>query len=103
MHGGAIAAGSQIALSIGARSVNYDTVVPNSAIRQDTNGTFVYMLVARQSPLGNRYVAQRVDVTVSATDDINSAVSGGLATGDYVITTSTAPVEPGMYVRMAES
>ncbi len=103
LEGEDIAAGSQIALSIGARSVNYDTVVPNSAIRQDTNGTFVYMLVARQSPLGNRYVAQRVDVTVSATDDINSAVSGGLATGDYVITTSTAPVEPGMYVRMAES
>ena len=102
IRGEDVTAGTQISLSIGARSSTYETVVPNSAVRSDANGNFVYLLVAKPSPLGNRYVAQRVDVQVAATDDVNSAVTGGIVAGDYVIATSTAPIETGMYVRMAE-
>ena len=42
-----------------------------------------------------------VDVQVIASDDVNSAVSG-IGYGEYVITTASAPIEPGMLVRMAE-
>ncbi len=94
--------GSQLTLSIGQRSTNYDVVVPSSAIRSDTNGSFVLAVVAKPSPLGNRYIATRVDVTVITSDETNSAVSGSLSNSDFVITTSTAPVEPGMQVRMAD-
>ncbi|MGM9522220.1 MAG: HlyD family efflux transporter periplasmic adaptor subunit [Oscillospiraceae bacterium] len=94
--------GSQLTLSLGTKNQSYETVVPNSAIRQDANGSFVYIVVAKSSPVGNRYVAQRVDVQVVASDDNNSAVTGGIASGDYVITTSTAPIETGMYVKMPE-
>ena len=59
-------------------------------------------VVAKPSPLGNRYIATRVDVTVIASDDTNSAVSGSLSNSDFVITTSTRPVEAGMQVRMAD-
>ena len=58
---------------------------------------------AKSTPLGNRYIARRVDVQVLAKDDINSAVSGGLTTSDYVITTSSKPLEPGMQVRLVEN
>jgi multidrug efflux pump subunit AcrA (membrane-fusion protein) len=99
---GEVEDGTQISLSIGQKSQNYDIIVPNSAVRSDTNGDFVLIVVAKNSPLGNRYVATRVDVQVLAKDDLNTAVSGGVANGDFVITTSTRPLESGMLVRLAE-
>lgn len=88
-------------ISIGQRSQSYEAVVLNSAVRSDSNGSFVLVLTTKNSPLGNRYSATRVDVQVIASDDMNSAVSG-IGNGEYVITTASAPIEPGMLVRMAE-
>lgn len=102
VSGSDVSSGSNIDISIGERSRMYDIVVPKSALRSDSNGSFVLIVVAKPSPLGNRYTAQRVDVTVQAEDDVNCAVTGGVGYGDYVITTSTIPVESGMQIRMAE-
>ncbi len=99
---GDVTVGSELTLSVGQKSASYDTVVPNSAIRSDTNGKFVLVVQAKSSPLGNRYVARRVAVEVLAEDDLNSAVSGDLAYDDYVITTSNAPVKNGELVRLAD-
>ena len=99
---GEIDAGSTISLSIGQRSANYDSIIPKSALREDTNGHFVLVVTAKSSPLGNRYVATRVDVQVLAEDDTNAAVTG-LAQGDYVITTSSKPLEAGTLVRLVEN
>ena len=98
-----IESGSQISLAIGARAGSYDAIVPTSAIRSDNNGSFVLTVVSKSSPLGNRYMAQRVDVKVLASDDTNSAVSGGLTTSDFVITTSSKPIEPGKLVRLPDN
>lgn len=94
--------GSNMTLSIGQKSANYDCLIPNSAIRTDANGTFVLVVVAKNTPLGNRYVATRADVTVLASDDTSSAVSG-IANGDFVITTSSKPLEAGMQVRLVDN
>ena len=99
---GEVESGSQLSISIGERGGSYDTIVPNSSIRSDNNGKFVLVVLAKNSPLGNRYIAQRIDVKVIASDDVNTAVSGGLTTNDMVITTSTKPIEPGTQVRMAD-
>ncbi len=99
---GEIDAGSSINLSIGQRSANFETIVPKSALREDTNGKFVLVVMSRSTPLGNRYTATRVDVQVLAEDDTNAAVSG-LAANDYVITTSSKPLDAGTLVRMVEN
>ena len=70
--------------------------------RSDANGSFVLVVVAKSSPLGNRYVATRADIQVLASDDTTSAVSG-LANGDFVITTSTEPIEAGKQVRLVDN
>ncbi len=102
LTGDEIQPGTNLTLSIGQRSANYDTLVPNSAIRTDSNGKFVLVIVAKSSPLGNRYIATRADVQVLASDDTTSAVSG-LAYGDFVITTSTVPIEAGNQVRLVDN
>lgn len=102
---GDINAGDQLSFSIGEKNASYDLVVPNSAIRSDTNGSFVLMVTAKNSPLGNRYFATRVDVEVVAQDDYNTAVKGALSNMDSVITTSSgnAPVKNGDQVRLADT
>jgi hypothetical protein len=62
----------------------------------------VLIVNSKSSPLGNRYFAKRVDVTVLASDDKYTAVSGELFGSEYVITTSTSPIESGTQVRLAE-
>lgn len=99
---GDVEAGTNLTLSIGQRSANYDCLVPNSAIRSDANGSFVLVVTSKSSPLGNRYVATRAEVQVLASDDTTSAVSG-LANGDYVITTSSKPLEAGDMVRLPDN
>lgn len=88
---------------MGQKSANYDIVVPNSAIREDNNGKFILIVESKSSPLGNRYIATRVDVEILASDDTMSAVSGGLYGYESVITTSTKPVEAGKQVRLADN
>ena len=100
---GDVTSGSELTISVGQKSANYDVIIPNSAIRSDNNGKFVLAIQAKSSPLGNRYLAKRVSVEVLASDDNNSAVVADLGYGDYVITTSSSPVKSGDQVRMAES
>lgn len=100
---GSVTAGQSLNLSVGQKSANYDCLVPNSAIREDNNGKFILIVETRPSPLGNRYYATRVDVEVIASDDKLSAVNGALEGYEFVITTSTAPVEAGQLVRLAEN
>lgn len=99
---GEVTAGQTLNVSVGQKSANYDLIVPNSAIREDNNGKFVLTVESKSSPLGNRYIATRVDVEVLASDDTQSAISGGLYGYEFIITTSTKPVEAGKQVRLAE-
>lgn len=100
---GDVTEGQNLTLAIGDRSSNYELIVPNSAIREDNNGKFVLKIETKSSPLGNRYRATRVDVEVLAEDDTRSAIKGALYNWDYVITTSTQPIEAGQLIRLSEN
>lgn len=102
VSGTSVNAGETLNLSVGQRSGDYDLVVPNSAIREDTNGKFILIVESKSSPLGNRYIATRVNVEVIASDDNNSAINAALYGYEYVITTATKPVEEGKQVRLNE-
>ena len=100
---GDVSAGAELTVSIGQRSANYDWVVPKSALHSDSGGSFIYKVESKNSPLGNRYIARRVNVEILAQDDTSVAVTGDLGWGDYVITTSSAPVKNGDMVRLADN
>jgi multidrug resistance efflux pump len=98
---GDVSAGDSYTVSIGEQSASYDYVVPTSCIREDKNGKFVLIIDAKSTPLGNRYYARRVDVEVLTSDDTRSAVSGTFTGSEYVITTTTKPIEADQQVRLA--
>ena len=98
---GDVAVGDNYTLSIGEQSSNYDTIVPTSAIREDSNGKFILIIESKSTPLGNRYYARRVDVDIITSDDTKSAVTGALEGYEYVITTTTKPIKENEQVRLA--
>ena len=99
---GEVEAGTSLTLAVGQKSSAFETIVPKSALRSDSNGDFVLVITAKSTPLGNRYTATRADVQILASDDVSAAVSG-LSAGDYVITTSSKPLDAGTQVRMVEN
>jgi len=100
---GDVTVGQTLNIVLGERGATYDIVVPNSAIREDANGKFILVVEAKATPLSTRYIATRCDVTVVASDDNNSAVSGALYGNEFVITTSTKPIIAGQQVRLVEN
>lgn len=98
--GSDINVGQSVTVSVGDKSASYDMIVPNTAIREDKNGTYILVITSKSTPLGNRYTATRVDVTKLASDDTNTAISCGLQGYESVITTATKPVSAGDLVRL---
>jgi len=98
---GEVTVGEQLSLSIPLSSAQFNTIVPRSAVAQDTTGHHVYVLQSRSSPLGTRYTAVRVDVTVEAEDETRVAVRGDLEWGVNIIVRSSAPLADRDRVRLA--
>ncbi|MFA9465223.1 MAG: HlyD family efflux transporter periplasmic adaptor subunit [Velocimicrobium sp.] len=99
---GDVSVGQSLELSVGEKSAYYDTIVPNSAIHEDNKGKFVLAVQVKSSPLGNRYIATRLDVQILASDETSSAISGSATGSEFIITTSTKPIVPGLQVRLVE-
>lgn len=97
-----VSVGQSLSFSVGDKNSNYDLVIPSAAIHTDADGSFVYTVQVKSSPLGNRYTVRKKTVSIVASDDNNSAVSGELSSDDFVITTATVPLKVGTQVRIAE-
>lgn len=103
LMGDSIYPGQTLSVSVGQKSSYYDLVVPNNAMREDSNGKFILIMDSKNTPFGSRYVARRCDVEVLASDDNNTAISGDLYGYEYVITTASKPVSPGDQVRLSSA
>jgi multidrug efflux pump subunit AcrA (membrane-fusion protein) len=103
VRGDNIYPGQTMYVALGETGREYESVVPNSAIHEDNKGKFVYIVEAKNTPIGNRYIARRADIQVIASDDSSSAISGVSAYANYIITTSSKPVTDGMQVRLIEN
>ena len=99
---GDVSSGESIYLSIPCGSGSYDCIVPKSAVRKGDNEKYVYVVRSKNTPLGNRYYADKVVVNEEATDEVSSAISGGVDSGDYVIVTESKPFSSGDQVRMKD-
>ena len=100
---GDVVADQQIKAELGETASQFDKVVPKNAVKQDSSGKYVYAVRSKSTPLGNRYLAEKISVTVVAEDDTQCAVSGDFGdSADYIITASSKPFSPGDQVRLAQ-
>ena len=96
--------GEMATLVISNPSRPYECVIPRSAIHEGSNGPFVYALRQKSSPLGMRYFAVQVNVSVLAEEGTQVAIDPS-ALMDYlgIITQSNKPISDGSQVRLADS
>ena len=96
--------GEEITVNAGKGNDNYKCVVPSSAVSEDNNGSFIYIIQGSSTPLGDKYTVKRVDVTVEATDGSASAIKGeGLDKYDVMIVVrAEKPLEDGQRVRLED-
>ena len=82
--------------------VAYEYVVPDSALYREGDTWYLFTVEERESALGARWVARRVEVTVLARGDRQAAVRGELTYWDRVIVSAAFPPEDGGYVQISE-
>ena len=100
---GNVQVGENLEFAVGGKSAKYDTVVPNSAVKEDADGRFVYVVKVKATPLGNRYIATKAKVELLASDTANSAIQGELSEYDNVVTNSSRPLDNKQQVRLTDN
>ena len=79
---------------------DYDLCVPMSALRQDSDGYFVYVMETTQTLMGTDKRVVRRDIFIENTDGRYAAVSGDISSNDQVILSSSKPLSDGDSVRV---
>lgn len=95
--------GQTLAIAVGDKNASYDYTVPNTAIREDSDGKYVLVVESKSTPISTRYIARRVNVNVTASDDLRSAITGEFDNYAYVVATSSKPINAGEQVRLVEN
>lgn len=95
--------GSEISYEISRQTdSSYKQVIPLSAVRKDSDGTFCLVAEEEKTVLGNEYRAKRVAVTVVEKDSTSAAITASLGQEDKIITGSSKDIAPEDKVRLEE-
>ena len=95
--------GSEISYEISRQTdSSYKQVIPLSAVRKDSDGTFCLVAEEEKTVLGNEYRAKRVAVTVLEKDSTSAAITSSLGQEDKIITGSSKDIAPEDKVRLEE-
>lgn len=95
--------GSEISYEISRQTdSSYKQVIPLSAVRKDSDGTFCLVAEEEKTVLGNEYRAKRVAVTVVEKDSTSAEITSSLGQEDKIITGSSKDIAPEDKVRLEE-
>jgi len=75
------------------KTKQYPTLVPNSAVYSNSDGSYIYILKSQKGPLGTENHIQKMSVNVEDYDNEKSALSGMVT--DEVVVQSDKPLEDG--------
>ncbi len=99
---GDVESGQQIRIQFSKSSDQTSNVIPKTAVKEDASGQFIYGVISRNTPIGNRYTAKKIPVSIMSEDDKQCSVSGEFGDcEDYIIISSSKPFSSGDKVRLA--
>ena len=95
--------GSEVSYEISRQTdTAYKQILPLSAIRQDTDGTYCLVAEQEETILGTEYRAKRISVVVVEKDSMSAAITSSLGPEDKVITGSNKEIASEDKVRLEE-
>ncbi len=97
------ALGSSVTMTCVKKTQKYQTTVPLTALHQDNQRNFVWVVNETASVLGSTLTVQRVDVTVAEKNDSYAALAeGSLTSEQQIVTYADRTIEAGSRVRLEE-
>lgn len=88
-------------ISIKKASGIYNLIIPNTAVRTDTNGRkYVYVIKEGKSSIGMEFYLQKAYIYIKASDKVHTAVSDGLNPFEKVLIESDRTVMAGDRVKI---
>ncbi|KRE82530.1 hypothetical protein ASG89_14850 [Paenibacillus sp. Soil766] len=81
------------------KTASFRALLPNDAVREDDQGTYVLLLKEKKGPLGTEYVTQRANVGIGDADDTKTSIENGITPLDKVIVSSSKSIADGDRVR----
>jgi len=76
------------------------TLVPNSAINQDNDGYFLYLIKRRKGIMGEEYYLERLNIFLGDSDHQNTAVIRGITFFEPIVLTSNKALSAGLTVSL---
>jgi HlyD family secretion protein len=77
------------------KTASFRSLLPNDAVREDDQGTYVLLLKEKKGPLGTEYVSQRANVQIGDADDTKTSIENGITPLDKVIVSSSKSIADG--------
>jgi HlyD family secretion protein len=87
--------GEKAKVTISKKTKQYSTLVPNSAVYTDSDGSYVFVVKEKKAPLGTESYVQKVTVTALDSDSTKSAIVNGITPMDKIVTKSTKTLSDG--------
>ncbi|MCS7460511.1 efflux RND transporter periplasmic adaptor subunit [Paenibacillus doosanensis] len=75
-------------------------LIPNGAIKEDGDGSYVYTIRENKGPLGNEFTVEKSYLTKGDANDKETAVAKGLSPEDKIVIESSEPLQEGNRVRL---
>ena len=94
--------GDSVRITIRQTSQRYHTIIPLSALREDSDGKFVFILEERSGALGTQQIVRRVDVTVQESNSTHAAVSGAFSDWEKLVERGDRELKNGDRVRIKQ-
>lgn len=79
---------------------SYDYMIPRSALRESSDGDYVFILIEKEGPLGSEYYVVKQKVTVGDSDYSFTGIYSGLMGDERIITSSNKDLSDGCRVML---
>ncbi len=94
--------GDSVRVTIRQTSQRYNTIIPLSALREDADGKFVFVLEEQSGALGTKQIVRRIDVTVQESNASQAAVSGAFSSWEKLVERGDRELKNGYRVRVKQ-
>ncbi|WP_158560962.1 efflux RND transporter periplasmic adaptor subunit [Paenibacillus contaminans] len=96
----AVQGGEQASVKIAKQALQQGLVIRKELLKSDGSGSYVFVVRAKKSALGNAYYAQKAYVQTGEEAEDEIVVLNGLSPEDEIITETSEPLQDGNRVRL---
>jgi len=100
VSGGKLQGGEQAIVKAMKKAKEQGLVIRKDLLKKDGNGSYLFIVHANRSPLGNTYIVQKAYVQTGEENEDEIMILDGLSPGEDIIVDSSDPLQDGNRIRL---